>query len=103
MTPRPLRLVGLDHTFERIAEETDFYGGTTRDDQVEEAANRLYALIGCAMQQIAADITDGIAADPDLTAADVVEALRKRATEISPGSETEYDPMTEWEEGWEDQ
>lgn len=93
--------MGVLAAFESVLDDTGenlhYYSPEGGVPDPAEAQFRLTKLLADTLQAVASDITDAAASTPTLTPAQVVKALRARATALDPESVCRYDPRTHWD------
>lgn len=90
-------LAAFEGVLDDTGENLHYYSPEGGVPDPAEAQLRLIKLLADALQAVASDITDAAAGTPTLSPAQVVEALRDRATALDAESVRRYDPRVNWE------
>lgn len=90
-------LAALEAVLDDTGENLHYYSPEGGVPDPAEAQRRLIKLLADALQAVASDITDAAAHTPALSPAQIVEALRGRATALDAESVRRYDPQINWD------
>lgn len=91
-------LAAFENVLADTGENLHFYSPEGGVADPAEAQQRLITLLADGLQAVASGITDAAARTSALSPAEIVEALRARATELDPESVRRYDPQMNWDD-----